>query len=202
MISKREMHIDAVLEELLESPTSIAPREYQYYLGLTKRRLIFNDTVTNDIVEKLIIPLIDMDEDGTGEPIEIIMCSPGGSTFDGLIFCDVIDRLKTPTTIKVMGYAYSMGGIFLSAGSKNPHVTKVCYPFSTALLHGGDTLLQGNSYSVKDTFEFHKRIDHRIKEYILSNTKITAEEYEKMERSEWYMDSETMLEKGLVDKIL
>ena len=50
--------------------------------------------------------------------------------------------------------------------------------------------------------EIPRFLTEEIKEYILSNTKITAEEYEKMERSEWYMDSETMLEKGLVDKIL
>ena len=190
------------LAELISSPEELSPVAYQYYKNLANRRIILNEEVTSSLVETVILPLLEMDSDGSGKPIEIILSTPGGTIFDGLVLCDIIDRLKTPTTIRVLGYAYSMGGVFLLAGFNNPNVKKVCYPFSTALLHGGETYLSGSSNSVKDTFKFHDKMESKIKDYILSHSKITADEYEKMERTEWYMTSEDMLRLGLVDEIL
>lgn len=190
------------LDTLIANPMEISPAVYQYYVGLQKRRIIFNDTVDSNIVEQVIIPLMDMDSDGSGDPIEIILATPGGSTFDSLILCNIIDNLKTPTTIRVMGYAFSMGGLFLCAGYSNPNVKKVCYPFSAALLHAGNVGLEGSANAVKDTMKFNDEMNEKIREYVLSHSKISEEEYAKMERCEWYMCAEKMLELGLVDEII
>ena len=55
---------------------------------------------------------------------------------------------------------------------------------------------------MKDQFNFYQTFENKVKEYTLSHSRITEEEYDKMERYEWYMDSTTMLEKGLVDEII
>lgn len=190
------------LGELLSSDSGISPELYQYYKGLNERRIIFNDAVSENIVERIAIPLMDMDNDGTGAPIEIIICTPGGSTFDSLVLCDIIDRLKTPTTIRAMGYMFSMGSLILMAGYNNPNVKRVCYPFTLGLVHAGSTYLEGAANIVKDTFNFTQRLERQIKEYVLSHSKISEEEYEKMERYEWYMLSEDMLRLGIVDEVL
>lgn len=62
--------------------------------------------------------------------------------------------------------------------------------------------LEGNSTSVRDTFNFHQDYEKKIKEYTLTHSKISEDEYDKMDRYEWYMTSEIMLEKGLVDEII
>ena len=175
---------------------------YQYYKNLEKRTIIINEQITSNIVESVMLPLLEMDNDGTGEPINIILNTIGGSLFDGATLCNIIDNLKTPTTITVFTYAYSMGSILLMAGYNNPNVKKRCYKHSTALLHAGSSYLEGDSMSVKDQFNFYQKLEDVIKEYTLSHSKITPEEYDKMERYEWYMTSDTMLEKGLVDEII
>lgn len=175
---------------------------YQYYKNLEKRTIIINEQITSNIVESVMLPLLEMDNDGTGEPINIILNTIGGSLFDGATLCNIIDNLKTPTTITVFTYAYSMGSILLMAGYNNPNVKKRCYKHSTALLHAGSSYLEGDSMSVKDQFNFYQKFEDVIKEYTLSHSKITPEEYDKMERYEWYMTSDTMLEKGLVDEII
>ena len=195
-------YIEFDLNELVAAGNVIAPEDYQYYEGLKKRRIVFNEQVSSSIVEKIMIPLIDMDNDGTNQPIEIYLSSVGGSLFDGMNLCAVIDKLKTPTVIIAPTYCYSMGGLILMAGKNNPNVTKKCYEFTTALIHSGSTYLEGNTSSVRDTFHFHERFEDKIKEYILSHTEISEDEYGKMERSEWYMTAEEMLEKGIVDEIL
>lgn len=189
-------------EDILESIQVMSPTLYQYYKGLEERRIVINDALDNDIIERVALPLIEMDNDGTGAPIDIVLSSPGGSVFDAMVLCDIIDRLKTPTTITVMGYAYSMGNIILMAGFNNENVKKVCYPFSTALVHSGSTYMEGAANIVKDTFHFTQRFEELIKSYILSHSYITEEEYNKMERYEWYMLADDMLRLGLVDEVL
>lgn len=178
------------------------PVIFQYYKNLENRKIVINDQIDSSIVETAILPLIEMDNDGTGKPIEIILNTVGGSLFDGASLCNIIDNLKTDTTITVITYAYSMGSILLMAGYNNPHVTKRCYKFSTALLHAGSSYLEGNGSSVKDQFNFYQKFEDVLKEYTLSHSKITPKEYEKMERYEWYMTSDMMMEKGLIDYII
>lgn len=194
--------IELDINELIKNGTLPDPIMYQYYKNLNKRKIIINENIGAEIVEMVILPLLEMDNDGSGDPIEIILCTCGGSLFDGIALCDVIDNLKCPTVITVITYAYSMGGIILMAGFNNPNVKKRCYKHSTALLHAGSTYLEGHSSSVKDQFEFNQKFEKKIRTYTITHSNITEEEYDKMERYEWYMTSDTMLEKGLVDEII
>lgn len=202
MRNKESEILEIPLSDLVGNTTLPDPTMYQYYKNLKQRKIIVNDQIGSDIVEMVILPLLEMDNDGTNEPIEIILNTVGGSLFDGMPLCDIIDNLKCKTTITVITYAYSMGGVILSAGYNNPNVTKRCYKHSTALLHAGSSYLEGNSMSVKDQFHFYQKYENMIKDYMLSHSKITEDEYSKMERYEWYMTSDTMKEKGLVDEII
>ena len=161
-MNKKEV-LEIPLSELgLDNPLP-DPITYQYYKNLKNRKIIINDQIDAGIVETVMIPLLEMDNDGTGKPIEIILNTVGGSLFDGAALCNIIDNLKTPTTITVMTYAYSMGSIVLMAGYDNPNVKKRCYKFSTALLHAGSSYLEGNSSSVKDQFNFYQKFEEIIK---------------------------------------
>lgn len=190
------------IDDLLMSPEEMCPATYQYYKNLKKRRIIFNQEFTSDVVESFIVPLMEMDNDGTGESIEIILSSVGGSVFDGLVLCDIIDRLKTPTKITVLGYAFSMGSVVLFAGKHNPNVRKVCYPFSIALIHDGECSITGTAGAVKDTQDFYDKINKKIEDYIVGNSKIPKTMYRKMRAKQWFMTSDEMLKYGLVDEIL
>lgn len=197
---EQELKIDPT--DLLDAITNLSPVTYQYYTNLSRRKIIFNTYVADDIVENVILPLIEMDNDETGAPIELLISTPGGSLFDGMVLCDVIDQMKTPLTITILGYVYSMGGIIAMAGYNNSNVKKRCYAHSTALLHGGSTMMSGSMSSVKDTMEFQNKFERKIREYTLSHSKITPEEYDLMERKEWYFTADEMIEKGIVDEII
>ena len=67
------------------------PVMYQYYKNLKNRKIIINDQIGADIVEMVMIPLLEMDNDGTERPIEIILNTVGGSLFDGAALCNIID---------------------------------------------------------------------------------------------------------------
>ena len=187
-------------EQLILDETEIINNQYE---NLLKNRIILiNDVISDLTIEKVIMPLLQMDNDGTGKKITIYINTNGGSVHDGLVLCDVIERLKTPTDVIVLGYAYSMGSIILMSGKTNPNVTRYCYPFSTALIHGGSAYVSGTSSQVKDYFKFNEKFEKRIADFIVSHTYLSEDDYIAIERYEAYMDSTEMLEKGLVDKIL
>lgn len=198
---KRLNETETSLMDIL-AENNITPDTYQYFKGLENRRIIVNSDIDYGVIEQILLPLIDMDNDGSGEPIEIYLSSVGGSLFDGMAICAAIDRLKTPTTIIAPTYCFSMGGLILMAGKNNPNVTKKCYPYSTALIHSGSSYLEGDSMNIKDTLDFYDRYDEIVKKYILEHTNITEEEYEAKKRFEWYFTADEMLEKGLVDEII
>ena len=112
--------LEIPLSDLVSDTSLPDPVTYQYYKQLKDRRIVINDQIDSSIVEMVMLPLLQMDNDGTGKPIEIILNTVGGSLFDGATLCNIIDNLKTPTTITVMTYAYSMGSIILMAGYNNP----------------------------------------------------------------------------------
>ena len=62
--------------------------------------------------------------------------------------------------------------------------------------------MSGSSHAVRDTFKFSERYEEKIKNYILTHTKIDEEMYKEIERQEFWMDAEDMLKYGIVDKII
>lgn len=187
-------------EQIILEETELINNQYE---NLLKNRIILiNDTISDLTIDKVVMPLLQMDNDGTGKKITIYLNSNGGSVYDGLCLCNVIENLKTKTEIIVLGYAYSMGSIILMAGKNNPNVTRKCYPFSTALIHGGSAYVSGTSSQVKDYFRFNEKFEKRIANYIVSHTNLSEDDYAAIERYEAYMDSDEMMEKGLVDEII
>lgn len=193
----------------------IAPDLYQYYKGLANDRVILAGEIMDDIVENVAIPLLDMikknkevkssdleKQSSKLNPIEIIIHSPGGSVYDGMFLANIIDKAEVPINIKIFGNALSMGMIIAMAGYNNPNVTKECYGFSIGLIHAGSLKMEGEANAVRDTMEFNDKYSEMMKQYVLSHSKITEEEYEAHNSKQWYLTAEEMLNYGIVDKVI
>jgi len=193
------LNIDQLVAQMQETSNPILA---QYYKGLKNRIIIINEAISEEVIECVCLPLMEMDNDGSGKEINIYLSTPGGATYNGLTVCSIVDRLKTPTKITCFSYAMSMGALILMAGFNNPNVTKVCLPFTVGLIHGGSQLFEGTLSQARDFWSFNEKYEDKIKEYVLTHSKITEAEYEKMSRNEWYMTAEDMLHYKLVDEIL
>ena len=175
---------------------------YQYYKNLEKRRIVINQVIADDLLELAILPFMEMDNDGSGQPIEIILSTVGGEIYSGFNFVDQIERAKSPVVIHIMSMAASMGFLIAMAGKNNPNVKTVCHPFSVGLLHSGSQYMEGTTHAVKDTFDFSQKYEEKIKQYILSHTKLDEDTYDKVERKEYWMDADEMKRLGIVDEII
>ena len=131
-----ELTLDDILQAI--QPKGLPdPVIYQYYKGLLNRKIIINEEIGDGLLETAILPFIEMDNDGSNKPIEIILSTVGGELYSGFNLVDQIEKAKSPVTIHIMSMAASMGFLIAMAGKSNPNVKTVCHPFSVGLLHSG-----------------------------------------------------------------
>lgn len=157
--------------------------------------------VGDDTYELVILPLLQMINDGTNKEITLLINSYGGSVNTGLVLCDIIDRTTCPIKIVCLGNAYSMAGIILMAGRDNELVKKYCYKHSWCLIHSGSKWLSAESNAFDDNVKLLKRVDDQTNDYIVSHTNITVKDLKKNSKIQWYLDAQEMLEYGIVDEI-
>ena len=193
------------LEELFNSMQTYGfdPATYQYFNQLLNHRtIIFNCDVQEDIVEKVYIPLRDFENDDSMEPVTIIMNSSGGSVSDGFFLAQYISQYSKPLNIIVPGYACSMAAVILAGGGKNENVIRSCFPCSYALIHDGYVALAASeTKTANDIMAFNDNVDQQIRNFFITNTNITEEQYESKSRHQWFLSSDEMLELGLIDRI-
>ena len=200
-MNKKEF-LEIPLSDLVGDSSLPDPVTYQYYKNLKNRKIIINEEIGDNLLETATLPFIEMDNDGTGKPIEIIISTVGGEIYSGFNLVDQIEKAKSPVTIHIMSMAASMGFLIAMAGKNNPNVKTVCHPFSVGLLHSGSQYMEGSAHAVKDTFDFSQHYEEKIKNYILTHTKIDENLYEKIERKEYWMDADEMKRLGIVDEII
>ena len=191
------------IEELItQAMDDGSVKNYQYFNMLKNRSVIFNDECSKNIVEFVALPLINFEKDNSNDPVHLYINSEGGEIFTSLFLCDIIENYSKPLYIHIMGYCLSMGCVLACAGSNNPNVHKDCYSYSIGMLHAGYITLSGTSSQGKSFMKFNQQIEDKTKDYILKNTKITEEEYDKHNDEDWWLTSEDMLKYGIVDKII
>jgi ATP-dependent Clp protease protease subunit len=161
-----------------------------------------NEEVTENILETVILPLRNFENDSSTEEVTLILNTVGGSVADGLALCTVLDTYKKPLKVIVPSYACSMGTLILCAGNHNTNVKKICYPFAFGLFHSGETFVGGESTSVEDIMEFNKGVNAAIRNYVISNTYITPELYDAHNRKQWYISAAEMKALGLIHEII
>jgi len=131
-------------------------------------------------------------------PIELHIHSPGGDLFSGLAAVDVIQSIKTPVHTYVEGSAASAATLMSIVGNK-----RYMYKNSFMLIHQiSSVMVHGTHEQFKDELENQQMLMDRIKEIYKTKTDMPPETVEELLVHDLWLNSETCLEYGLVDKIL
>lgn len=180
-----------------------AVEEYFYLEDLKQRKLFLNDdidryTVADSVRHIMQFNKEDKDIPVSGrKPILLYVTSNGGEVDAGFELIDVILNSKTPVYTVNLGYQYSMGFLIGLAGHKRFATENAKF-----LMHDGSNFVFNSGAKAQDQMEFQKRVEERIKAYILSRSCLTSEEYDSKLRVEWYLFALEAKEKGFTDFIL
>ena len=131
------------------------------------------------------------------QPILLYVVSNGGEVDSGFELIDVIQSSKTPVYTINLGYQYSMGFLIGLAGHKRFATRNAKY-----LMHDGSNFVYNSGAKAQDQMEFNRKVEERVKQYILSRSNVTSEEYDSKLRVEWYLFADEAKEKGFVDCII
>ena len=88
--------------------------------NLENRTIIINDDISSDIVEMALLPLMEMDNDGTGREITILLNTCGGEVYSGFCLIDYIEKLKTKNNYKSFRHGSVNGGFDFNGWQKQP----------------------------------------------------------------------------------
>ena len=174
--------------------------------NLSKRILIFNENVTDAVIENYILYILkwNREDKEAGIPkesrrkITLIINSAGGDAFSGFNFVDCISQSTTPIRAICMSMAASMAyHIFICCPER--------YAFQNSVLlqHDGELTLQNSTSKVRDTMRFFEDMERRTKEHVLKYTKMTEEFYDShYDQEYWMYANDKGKELGCVDYII
>lgn len=131
------------------------------------------------------------------QPILLYIVSNGGEVDSGFELIDIIESSETPVYTINLGYQYSMGFLIGLAGHKR-YATKN----AKFLMHDGSNFVWNSGAKAQDQMDFQKRIEARVRDYVISHSKVTPEEYDSKLRVEWYLFADEAKEKGFTDYII
>lgn len=189
--------------------TSLGLGETDFYAEIIKenlddRILVFNDDVSDCVIENYILYILKWNREDKDLPVEkrkpitIYINSPGGDAISGFNMVNVILASATPIKGIVFGMAASMGyHIFLACHER--------YAFKDSILlqHDGQIRISNSTSKAKDTMKFFENMEDRTKAYVLSRTNMDEEFYDAHYDQEYYMyANEEAKRLGCVDYII
>lgn len=177
--------------------------ELFYLQDLQQRKLFLNMDIDQFSVADIIKHIMQYNAEDKGvdpkkrKPILLYITSNGGDVDAGFALIDVIKASKTPVYTINLGFQYSMGFFIGLAGHKRFAAKNAKF-----LMHDGSNFVYNSGAKAQDQMEFQRKVEERIKQYVLDNSILTEEEYNGKLRVEWYMFADEALKYHFTDYII
>jgi ATP-dependent Clp protease, protease subunit len=192
--------INMNLVPMVVEQTSRGERAFDIYSRLLKERIIFLTGPIEDNMASLIVAqLLFLEAENTEKNIYIYINSPGGAVHSGLAIYDTIQYIKPKVATLCVGMAASAASLILMSGAKG---MRYALPNSKIMIHqpiggfrGQATDIQIHAKDILDTKHLLNTLYSRH-----TGQKIKTVE-DSMERDN-YMNPETALKFGLIDKVI
>lgn len=152
--------------------------------------------------EHVLPKLAEIEDNKEYEGVLIILNTVGGDVESGLAIAEMISSLSKPTVSLVLGGSHSIG-VPLAVSADYSYIV----PSGTMVLH--PVRMNGQFIGAPQTYEYFKRIQDRIVEFVTTHCSVKKEKLEDMMLSKGIMtkDLGTILvgkeavEEGIIDEI-
>ena len=186
-----------LIDTVLPEPTLV-----EFYRNLKEREIVWNGEIDDSLIEiGMYIRKWNREDKGIPveerKPIKLFINSDGGYVDTVMNVINIIEVSKTPVYTIGLGRVYSAGGLLLMAGHK-----RYIFKDTACLIHDGSSAAFGNIGKLIDSLEFTRKRESKMKDYILSRTKITEAEYDDNYRKDWFIFANEMISYGIADEII
>jgi len=193
-----------------DNPLSLVPmvietsgrgeRAYDIFSLLLKNRIVFLGTPINDQVANLVVAqLLFLNQEDREAPISMYINSPGGQVYAGLAIYDTMQMITNPISTVAVGVTASFGTVLLAAGTKGQ---RYALPHATIHIHQPLGGVQGQASDIEIEAREILRLKTRLNQILSRHTGQTFDTIERDTDRNFYMDSHTAVEYGVVDQVL
>jgi len=180
--------------------TNKGERSFDIYSRLLQDRIILifgeiNDSLSASVIAQMLF-LASQDEK---KDIYLYINSPGGSVSAGLAIYDTMKFLPCDVVTIGMGMCASMGAFLLSSGTNKK---RYALKHTKIMIHQPLGGAQGQATDIMIVAEEIIKIKKLINKILSINTNQPIEQIEKDVERDYYMDTSTAVDYGLIDQIL
>ncbi len=180
--------------------TSGGERSFDIFSRLLKDRIVFIDDEINDQTAKLVIAqLLFLDSEDPDRDIHLYINSPGGVVTSGLAIYDTMQLIKPDVCTICIGQAASMAAVLLAAGAPGK---RTALPHSRIMIHQPWGGFQGKASEIEIQAREMAKMKAQILDILSKHTGKTIKKIEKDIELDYFMDSQSAIEYGLIDKII
>lgn len=188
------------LVPMVVEQTSRGERSYDIFSRLLNDRIIMLCDEVNDVTASLVVAqLLYLEGQDPDKDINLYINSPGGSITSGMAIYDTMNYIKCDVSTICIGMAASMGAFLLSSGAKGK---RFALPNSEIMIHQPLGGTKGQVTDIKIHAERIIKIKENLNKILSENTGQPIEVIEKDCERDNFMDSNTALEYGLIDKVI
>ena len=175
-------------------------RAYDIYSRLLKDRIIFLGGEIEDHMANLIIAqLLFLESEDPDRDIHLYINSPGGVVTAGMAIYDTIQYLKAPVSTICVGQAASMGAVLLAAGEAGK---RFALPNARVMIHQPLGGFQGQATDISIHAKEILRMRESLNGILAKHTGKKMEEISADTERDFFMDSETARNYGIIDEIV
>jgi len=180
--------------------TTRGERAYDIFSRLLKERIVFIGTPINDQIANLTVAqLLYLESEGSNQPINLYINSPGGVIYSGLGVYDTMQYVESPIATTCVGLAASMGSVLLAGGNDEQ---RACLPNSRVMMHQPMGGTQGQASDIEIQAQEMAWLKKRLYQILAHHTDKSIEQIEDdADRNHW-MSAVEAKDYGLVDKVL
>jgi ATP-dependent Clp endopeptidase proteolytic subunit ClpP len=184
-MTKKKLNTDEI-EHFIDNDLYVPTRTV--YIGPTTE-----DGETNILMAERAMKILHILDSKSADPIEVLMINPGGDFEAGLAIYDAIQLCRSPITVKIFGYAYSMGAVILQAADE-----RILAPNARIMIHPKIIENWAKRYK-KDSSWMKEVFLEKIRE---KNPDFKSDKLEKMLDFDTILSAEDAVNLGLADKVM
>ena len=174
-------------------------RSYDIFSRLLKERIIFiNGKIDDNISNAVIAQLLYLDHINNDD-IYLYINSPGGSVSAGMAIYDTMNFIESDVSTICLGIAASMAAFLLSSGCKGK---RFILPNADVMIHQPLGGAEGQASDIKIASDRIINLRLRLNKILAKNTGQTLKKIQKDTERDNYLNAESSIEYGLVDKII
>lgn len=172
------------------------------FVGSATHSIEEGESGTDGAMAERAIKALHLLDSVSDQPITILMNNVGGDELHGMAIYDAIKACRSHVTIKVFGYAMSMGSIILQAADK-----RIMSPNSKMMVHYGTLTFSGHAKTVQKQSEESVKFDQWMEQLYLEKIHKKKPDFnisklKKMLDHDTFLTANEAVELGLCDYVL